>query len=389
MLTKIPKDISLPALLLDVQALDSNCQKIASQAKGKSIRIATKSVRSIPVLKRLLASNPIFQGLMCYSPHEAIFLIKQGFDNLLLGYPCWDRDALNQISILNQSGKRIICMIDAIEHVDYLDKIANETNGLFYLCIDIDMSTSFPGIHFGVRRSPIKDAEGAVKIARKIKKSSKLRLLGIMGYEAQIAGVGDKVPAQFFKNRIVNYLKKKSIIEVKERRKNIVQELNNEGFSLELVNGGGTGSMHTTTEEDVVTEVTVGSGFYSPLLFDYYHDFQYNPALYFALPVVRKPAPNMYTCLGGGYVSSGPSGKDKTPKPVFPLGGELLPLEGAGEVQTPVYYENEKLEIGDPIIFRAAKAGEICERFNEIICIEHERAVDQYKTYRGEGVSFL
>ena len=58
-------------------------------------------------------------------------------------------------------------------------------------------------------------------------------------------------------------------------------------------------------------------------------------------------------------------------------------------MQTPVYFEREQLEIGDPIIFRHAKAGEICERFNEIICFRDGEIVNRYQTYRGEGVSFL
>lgn len=66
-----------------------------------------------------------------------------------------------------------------------------------------------------------------------------------------------------------------------------------------------------------------------------------------------------------------------------------MPLEGAGEVQTPVFFEQDTLEIGDAIIFRAAKAGEICERFNEIICFSNQEIVNHFKTYRGEGVCFL
>jgi D-serine deaminase-like pyridoxal phosphate-dependent protein len=210
-----------------------------------------------------------------------------------------------------------------------------------------------------------------------------------MGYEAQIAGVGDDMPKQFWKNTLVSVLKKRSIKTIQSRRKEIVNALKQEGFTLELVNGGGTGSLEQTTQEDVITEVTVGSGFYSPLLFDYYQAFQYEPSLFFALPIVRKPTENIYTCLGGGYVASGPPGKDKLPEPVYPEGGKLLSLEAAGEVQTPVYLENKNLQVGDPIIFRAAKAGEICERFDEIICVSKGKIVDRWKTYRGEGGCFL
>jgi D-serine deaminase-like pyridoxal phosphate-dependent protein len=385
----VAEEISLPALLLDIQAFDENCIQITEKANGKKIRIATKSIRSVPVLQRILQSHSAFKGLMCFSPSEAIFLAEKGFDDILLGYPCWDREALIKIAKANRMGKEITLMVDALEHIDHLERIAKDVDGKFFLCIDIDMSSRFGNFHFGVKRSPLKNEEEVLKLASKISHSSRLQLLGVMGYEAQIAGVGDKLPTQRLKSKIVTYLKRKSIAEVELRRKKIVEALRKEGFSLSLVNGGGTGSLHSTTKEDIVTEVTVGSGFYSPLLFDNYQNFRYKPALFFALPIVRKPEPTIYTCLGGGYIASGATGKDKMPQPVYPPNGKLIPLEGAGEVQTPVYFENAKLEIGDAIIFRAAKAGEICERFNEMVLIEDGKMIDRYATYRGEGGCFL
>lgn len=389
MLEKIAKQVTLPALLLDLQAFDNNCEQIAHKANGKKIRIATKSIRSVDVLQRILHSNETYQGLMCFSPREAVFLADKGFDDILLGYPCSDEEALKEIATLTVKGKTIFCMVDAQEHIDLLESLAIETNGKFFVCIDVDMSSAFPMLYFGVRRSPLKDVTSVLALANKIKQSSRVELRGLMGYEAQIAGVGDNVPAQNLKNKVVNTLKKKSIKEIERKRKAAVDALKEAGFSLDFINGGGTGSLHTTSTEDVVTEVTVGSGFYSPLLFDYYKHFKYSPSLYFALPVVRKPASNIFTCLGGGYIASGPHGKDKVPQPVYPPNGRLLDLEGAGEVQTQIMFENSQLNIGDPVLFRHAKAGEICERFNEIVCFHGNEIVQHYKTYRGEGVSFL
>ncbi len=385
----LPDDLSLPALLLDLDAFDQNCKMIAEKANGKTIRIASKSIRSVPVLKRIFESNEVFKGLMCYSPYEAIFLAEQGFDDILLGYPCWDPEALAQIAALNGAGKQITCMVDSMEQIRHLNKISEKVNGLIFVCIDVDMSTTFGSLHFGVRRSPLKTENDVIRLAMVIKDSPNLKFLGVMGYEAQIAGVGDRLPSQQVKNHVVTMLKKKSIHTIKRRRERIVRALEKEGLKPVLVNGGGTGSLNTTSKEECVTELTAGSGFYSPLLFDYYRDFHFKPALFFALQVVRKPASNIYTCLGGGYIASGPHGKDKVPQPVYPPGGKLLSFEGAGEVQTPVYYERETLEIGDPIIFRAAKAGEICERFDEILCVDQQQVVDRYLTYRGEGKCFL
>ena len=96
---------------------------------------------------------------------------------------------------------------------------------------------------------------------------------------------------------------------------------------------------------------------------------KFHPAVGFALPVVRKPVPFIYTCLGGGYIASGAVGKDKEPEVWRPKGAKLLALEGAGEVQTPIFYNGEeRVDIGESILFRHSKAGELCERFPFVSC---------------------
>ena len=211
-----------------------------------------------------------------------------------------------------------------------------------------------------------------------------------MGYEAQIAGVGDRYPGAWAKNLLVRLLKRHSVRVVAERRAEMVQAVRELGIPLRFVNGGGTGSLATTARDPSVTEVTVGSGLYAPVLFDYYRDFRYQPAAGFAIEIVRRPRPGIYTCAGGGYVASGAAGRDKLPMPYLPEGTRLLPLEGAGEVQTPVRYEGPiALNLGDPVFLRHAKAGELCERFDRLHLFSEGRIVGEATTYRGDGRCFL
>jgi D-serine deaminase-like pyridoxal phosphate-dependent protein len=159
---------------------------------------------------------------------------------------------------------------------------------------------------------------------------------------------------------------------------------------LGLVNGGGTGSLHTTSREEAVTEVTAGSGFYAPSLFDRYSAFELTPAAMFALPVVRRPGPGVATLLGGGYHASGASGQDRLPEPYLPRGLRLDPMEGAGEVQTPVIGRAaHELRLGDRVYLRHAKAGELCERFDSLYLVSGGAIVDEVPTYRGEGRCYL
>jgi D-serine deaminase-like pyridoxal phosphate-dependent protein len=384
--------VPMPFAYVDLDLLDRNIRDIARDEGSKKIRIASKSIRNVEVLRRILLSDDAFEGVMCYTAKEAVFLAKQGFTDLLLGYPTWDSEGIEALADLIGDGHLITFMVDCSEHLDRLESIAAQKNIRIPVCLDIDMSASYPGLRFGVWRSPLSGWAEVEPLVKRITASSRVRLDGIMGYEAQIAGVGDQVPGKELKNRVVRMLKKRSIREVAERRKEIVSGIEALGISLRFVNAGGTGSLSSSREEPVVTELTVGSGFYSPLLFDHYRGFQYAPAAGFAVEIVRKPRHDIITCMGGGYTASGAADGSKLPRPYLPAGLELFPLEGAGEVQTPLLNRGMRatsLNLGDPVFFRHAKAGELCERFQTLIAISGGSIAGEYPTYRGMGENFL
>src|SRR5579884_2454209 len=268
----------MPFAYLDLDLLARNIGDILKRAQGKKIRLASKSLRSVWVLRHLLAAAPTFQGIMSFSAREAAYLASQGFDDLLIGYPCWHEEDIAAIARPTANGKTITLMIDSIEHVAQLEKVAQRFDVRLPLCLDIDMALQVPGLHFGTWRSPVKTPSSARRIIERILASKYVYLDGLMGYEAQIAGVGDNVPGQAAKNALIQQLKRRSVKEVAERRLALVELIRSYGISLRFVNGGGTGSLSSTSQEEVVTEITVGSGFYSPTLFDLYREFRYQSA---------------------------------------------------------------------------------------------------------------
>jgi len=380
----------MPFAFLDLDLLDANVQQAVARAGQKRIRVASKSVRSVGTLQRILAADERMIGVMCLTAREAVYLASQGIADVLIGYPCSAAPDVADVAQATQAGAHITLMVDDLTQVERIDAVARERDVRLPLCLDIDLSLDLPGLHFGTWRSPLRTVEQARPIIERILASDHLTLDGVMGYEAQIAGVGDNYPRQAVKNAIVRALKRRSVGLVAQRRAAVVAMIRSLGGELRFVNGGGSGSMDTTQAEDVVTELTVGSAFYSPALFDHYRAFRFAPAAGFAVEIVRRPAANRYTCLGGGYVASGAAGADRLPQPYLPAGARLDPLVGAGETQTPVIYTGDiSLAIGDPIFFRHAKAGELCERFTRLLLVSRGAVVGEATTYRGDGQCFL
>lgn len=380
----------MPFAWVDLDAFDQNVRDILARANPMPICVASKSVRSIGMLKRIFEASPQFHSLMAFSLREAVHLAEHGFDKILVAYPVVSEALTPGYIEQLRAGKTIRLMVDLEEHLEHLEEVGARAGIVLPLCIDLDMSMSLPGLHFGVRRSAITTPAQAVRLYEISKDCPHLRIDALMGYEAQIAGVQDDIPGAFAKSALVRMLKGRSLCQLRARRAAVVQALRAAGCDLQLVNGGGTGSIETTREESVVTEVTVGSGFYSPVLFDHYRQFHHQPAAGFAIEVVRRPTESIFTCHGGGYIASGPPGWDRLPEPYLPVGAKLLPLEGAGEVQTPIHYTGpQALKIGDPIFMRHAKAGEICERFTRLLLVQNGRVVGETTTYRGDGVCFV
>ena len=382
------KGRKMPFAYLDMDLFRQNIRDILPRAGAKRIRIASKSLRCRHALDELLSFDDKIQGLMTFSAEETVWLSQLGYDDLLLAYPIWHAEQVKAVCEEVGKGKSISLMVDSVAHIQHLGAVAKEMGVVLPVCLDLDLSLRIPGVHFGVFRSPVNSVETALAVHRAAKEQASLKLSGLMGYEAQVAGLGDRVPGMGIKAPVVRLLKKRSIKVVEERRKAVVEALRKDGAELTLVNGGGTGSMEFTREEEVVTEITAGSGFFASHLFDYYNNFKHLPSAGYAIEVVRGPGPGMYTCLGGGYVASGSLGIEKIPLPYLPEGAKLHPNEGAGEVQTPVVYKG-KLELGDPVFMRHSKAGELCERFNELLLLEKGKVVGEAPTYRGEGKCFL
>ena len=378
----------MPFAILDMELFEENIAKVIERACGKTIRIASKSIRSIKLIKHILNSDSIFQGVMSYSADEAIHLYNNGIKDILIAYPIFDAQKIKHLCQLSEA--KIILMVDCVHHAQKISKICSENDTTMPVCVDVDMSSSFPGVHFGVRRSPLNTAQKVLQLVQKIDRLPGISFEGIMGYEAQIAGLGDQNPFNgFFMNTLIRKLKKISTKHIQKRRQCVVETLQKNGFACSIVNGGGTGSLETTAQEICITEVTAGSAFFSPALFDYYCNFQHKPALFYAIEITRKPTVHIFTCHGGGHVASG-TGKDKIPQPYLPKYCSLLDTEGAGEVQTPIVYKGDKkIQLGDPIFMRHSKAGELCEHFNSVYLVKNNAIVDTVNTYRGEGKCFL
>jgi D-serine deaminase-like pyridoxal phosphate-dependent protein len=383
---------SIPAALVDLDAFDGNVTRMvgAATAGGKTVRIATKSVRCIDLLCRIAHAVPQGQlaGFMTFSAHETLTLLRDGrlvealrknhttalHSHFLLAYPVADTASalllLEAQTVAAGKGVGVGVVIDDAAHVEamrhalHANAAATPPTPLM-VWVDLDMSwrpLPFGLAHIGVRRSPLRTVAQVTQLAQVVHDTvdrDAVRVGGVMGYEAQVAGLTDFVvaacPSLSWLSLLLvslaslprSLVKWRSEVDGHQRRASAVIALRslssdstrNGDVSPIYCNGGGSGSLHSTARDASVTEVTIGSGALCGHLFDGYLGAgtpHFDPALFFVLRITRRPAEGFVTCFGGGWVASGEAGPSRLPLAVHPRGATLLAREGAGEVQTPL-----------------------------------------------------
>src|SRR3954464_12679923 len=202
-----------PFAFVDLDAMWSNSDEMLARAGGKPIRVASKSVRCRPLLGQIAARDERYRGLMTFTLRESLWL---GEPDMLLAYPTADREALGQ---MGEDGP--VLMVDSVEHLNLIERA---TNVPVRLCIEVDLSYPVAGgrIKVGVKRSPIRTPDQAAALAREIEKRDRLELVGLMGYEAHIAGLGDQLPGKPVIAAVLKRLQRASADEIAERRAAVV-----------------------------------------------------------------------------------------------------------------------------------------------------------------------
>jgi D-serine deaminase-like pyridoxal phosphate-dependent protein len=390
--------VAPPFAFVDLDALRRNARSMLAQAGELPIRVASKSVRSVAVQRLIRDLDPRFRGVLAYTAPEALHLAAQGFDDLVVAYPTVDRAAIAEVARLaaDDPARAPVLMVDDRPHLDLIEGAIGSGPTRVRVCLDVDAGWWPLGgrlARIGPKRSPVHDVARARRMAEEIEARPGTRLAGVMAYEGQIAGVGDRIPGRPLRSAAIRAMQSASERDLRRRLPELVDAVRETvaaaGGRLEFVNGGGTGSLARTAAAGVVDELAAGSGFYAPALFDNYRSLDLEPAAFFCLPVVRRPVGGVAVLLGGGYLASGRADSDRLPEPYLPGGLRFDRQEGAGEVQSPVLGAAAyQLRVGDRVYLRHAKAGELCERFDSLYLVEGDRIVDEVSTYRGDGKAF-
>ena len=229
--------LNTPALILDIDAFDSNIARMAVFAgkHGLALRPHAKSHKSADIARAQRARGAV--GQCCAKLGEAEALAAEGIDGLHLTSPVVTAPAITRLAALLRRGPSISVVAD---HPDAVDALAIAAQGGPPLTVFVDID---PGIH----RTGVASPEAAVALARRIAEHAALHYGGVQFY------CGAQQHIQQFAER------RDAIIERTGYLSNCLGQLADAGLSPAVVTGGGTGSHVIDAELGVLTELQVGS----------------------------------------------------------------------------------------------------------------------------------
>ena len=335
-LARATADLEPPFAVLDVGALRANAADMVRRAGGKPIRLASKSVRCRTVIRAALALDG-FRGILAFTLPEALWLAGE-FDDIFVGYPTADRTALRRLAGDESAAARVTVMIDSTDHLDFIADAVGPGGHPIRVCLDLDASLQLLGgrLHVGTRRSPVREPEQIQALARAVLAREEFRLVGVMSYEGQIAGLGDNPPDSFLRGT----RHPDAAAALGRRAARAPGRRGRRGAGADPA-----GVRQRRRHRQPRGHLGRGRGHrdrcrLGPVLAGPVRPVPGLPAparpRSSRCPVVRRPAEDIVTVLGGGWIASGPVGKDRQPIPAWPTGLKLTATEGAGEVQTPL-----------------------------------------------------
>jgi 3-hydroxy-D-aspartate aldolase len=278
-------EIDTPALVLDLDAFESNLQSMMASVSGRPVRVRphAKTHKSVDIAKRQIAAGAV--GVCCQKVSEAEALVEGGIGDVLVSNEVVGAPKLARLAALSRRARIGVC----VDHPDALRALA-DSGAQCDVYVELEV---------GMRRCGV-EPEMAVALSRQIKGSRNLKFAGLQAYHGRAQHVRSLAD------------RRAAIAGAAQRVFQTKELLEKAGIDCPIVTGAGSGTYMLEVEAGAWDEIQPGS--YAFMDADYARNEwaaplpRFRHALFVLATVMSRPAADRAIVDAGLKASSVDSG---------------------------------------------------------------------------------
>jgi len=231
------EEIETPALLVDLDHLETNIARMAKLFQGTRARLRPHAkAHKCPAIAHLqLARGAV--GFCCQTVGEAEVLVVEGITDVLVTNQIVDPHKLDRLAALSRRAAVAVC-VDHPEQVHQLEAACVRQDSRLGVLVEVDV---------GGGRCGVPPGSAAANLAERIAGSSRLHFAGLQAYNGKaqhLRGIEERRAAA---------------VNAAEHASVAVAAVASRGLVCESVTGGGTGTFLFDLEAGLLTEIQAGS----------------------------------------------------------------------------------------------------------------------------------
>jgi D-serine deaminase-like pyridoxal phosphate-dependent protein len=252
------EEVDIPALILDLDAFESNLRALADAVRASGVRVRThaKTHKCPEVAKRQMALGAV--GACCQKVSEAEAMVAGGIGDVLVTNEVVGAPKLERLARLAGRAKIGVCVDDAGNVAD-LDAAAGRAGCRLDVYLELEV---------GMGRCGVAPGEPALALARAVAASPHLRFAGMQAYQGRA-------------QHVRSIAERRALVERAAQHVRATRELlAANGIACATVTGAGSGTFMLEVESGAWNEIQPGS--YAFMDADYARNEQAAPLPRFA-----------------------------------------------------------------------------------------------------------
>ena len=233
-------DIPTPALVLDLDGMESNIRRMADyfiqlreSGRNVGLRPHVKTHRCPGIARKQIEAGGTVGGVTCSKLSEAEVMVAGGISDVLIANQIAGRQRIGKLIDLGRKAD-VAVAVDNAQNIRDLAAAASADGRVLGVLVEIDV---------GLGRCGVRSIEDAVVLARLVRSLKGVEFRGLQGYEGHLVNVADRGEreAAVACDAAVLLAARKELASV--------------GIDVPLISGGGTGTYDITSRIDGINEI--------------------------------------------------------------------------------------------------------------------------------------